>query len=263
MTSIPYSSSLVSQFPIANMRRLPEGYYRSKLFKNASSTNPLLSAASPIFSLLERLGLSSTLPPIEQIRQNIEHELLAFQSNLIRKNYADELTMIAHYLLCATIDELIGKNYLRVHGQPVEFVAFTPLSTDNQGPQRLFFDMVNHLKEKTNQYLDLIELAYHCLITGFEGEKHILTDGRQVLENLIDELHQLINQHRVHLPHRLLKDKSQPLTETSKHKPFILTTVFTVGMLLIIGALSYTWLDHKADKLLKTHLFAKTQMEHE
>lgn len=261
MTSIPYSSSLVSRFAVANMRRLPEGYYRSKLFSNASSSNPLLSAASPVFSLLERLGLSSTLPPIDNIRNNIEHELYAFQSRLIRKHYADELAMIAHYLLCATIDELIGKNYLRVYGQPVEFVAFTPLSPDNQGPQRIFFDMVNHLKEKTNQYLDLIELAYHCLITGFEGEKHILTDGRQVLENLIDELHQLINQHRVHLPHQPLKEKSQPIPERMGHKPLAIAMTLTLSVILVLGVLSHTWLEHKANHILNKHQPMTTQMD--
>ena len=82
MTTIPYSSSLISRFAIANLPRKPDGYYRSKLFISMSSSNPLISAANPLFSLLERLGLSSTLPPIETIRKNIEHELLAFQSLL-------------------------------------------------------------------------------------------------------------------------------------------------------------------------------------
>lgn len=261
MTSIPYSSSLVSRFAVANLRRLPEGYYRSKLFINSSSSNPLLSAASPIFSLLERLGLSSTLPPIESIRHHIEHELLAFQSRLIRKHYADELAIIAHYLLCATIDELIGKSYLRVHGQPVEFVAFTPLSADNQGPQRLFFEMVNHLKEKTNPYLDLIELAYHCLITGFEGEMHILTDGRQALENLIDELHQLINQHRVYLPHQPLKEKSREIPTQVGHQSLAIIATITFSVVLLVGILSHSWLEHKANKIINKHLPVTTQME--
>ncbi len=261
MTTIPYSSSLVSQFPFTNMRRQPEGYYRSKLFINTSSENPLISAASPVFSLLERLGLSSTLPPIENIRQNIEHELHAFHSRLTRKNYAEELTMIAHYLLCATIDELIGKNYLRVHGNPIEFVAFTPLSADNQGPQHLFFDIVNHLKEKTNQYLDLIELAYYCLITGFEGEKHLLTDGRQVLENLIEELHQMINLHRVHLPHQPLKEKITQSQKPTTNKPFILAIAITISAVLVIGYLSHAWLEHKANNILLEHQPQTIQLE--
>jgi type VI secretion system protein ImpK len=253
MTTITYSSSLVSQLPFANTQHLTEGYYRSKLFTEIAGGNPLISAASPVFSLLERLGLSTTLPPIENIRQNIEHELRAFQSKLIRKNYAEELSLIAYYMLCATIDEIIGKNYLRVYGSPVEFVAFTPLSSDNQGPQHLFFNIVNHLKEKTNQYLDLIELAYYCLITGFEGEKRSMTNGRQILENLIEELHQLINQYRVHPPTHPLKERVQPIPKRTYNKPLIIASSIILGSVLAIGYLSHFLLEHKANRILMKH----------
>lgn len=262
MTSIPYPPSLVGQFALANRRLQLEGYYRSKLFIPSSSGNPLIAAAGPVFSLLERLGLSTTLPPIKSIRHNIEHELHAFQSRLVRKSYADELILIAHYLLCATVDELIGKSYLRVHGKPVEFVAFTPLSAENQGPQRHFFDIVDLLKDKTNQYLDLLELAYYCLITGFEGEKHILTDGRQALENLIEELHQLINQYRVHKPHYPFKEKILPLPVRVNHKPIAIATLMTLGVILVVCYLSHTRLEHKAYNMLLAHQSIATSMEY-
>ena len=263
MTAIPYSSSLVSRFAINHVARQPDGYYRSKLFINASSSNPLISAANPVFSLLERLGLSSTLPSIEVIRNNIEHELHAFQSRLTRKNYVEELVIIANYLLCATVDELIGKNYLRVHGTPVDFVAFTPLSAENQSPQRLFFDIVNHLKEKTYQYLDLLELAYYCLITGFEGEKHILTDGRQTLENLIEELHQLINQYRVHKPNQPLKEKIATSPTQTGNNLIKFITFLTIGVVLSLSYLSYALLEHKAHKILLKHQVVTTKMDYE
>lgn len=262
MTSIPYSSSLVGQFALANRKLQLDGYYRSKLFILSSSGNPLIAAAGPVFSLLERLGLSSTLPPIKSIRHNIEHELSAFQSRLTRKSYADELILIAHYLLCATVDELIGKSYLRVHGEPVEFIAFTPLSSEKQGPQRHFFDIVNLLKEKTNQYLDLLELAYYCLITGFEGEKHIMTDGRQTLENLIEELHQLINQHRVHKPIHPFKEQILPLPVRVNHKPIAIAMLATLGAILFMCYLSHAKLESKAYKMLLAHQPIVTKMEY-
>lgn len=250
MTSIASSSSLVSRFAITNAQTLPEGYYRSKLFIPATSSNPILSSASPIFSLLERLGLSTTLPPIEDIRSNIEHELHAFQCRLIRKNYAEELAAIAHYLLCATIDELIGKNYLRVLGTPVTFVAFTPLSSEQQNPQHLFFEIVTHLKEKTNQYLDLIELSYYCLIIGFEGEKHLLSDGRQSLENLIEELYQLINQYRVHRPTQPFNKIIAPTPSPPSYKPIAVMSLVTVGIIAALWYFSHALLEHKAATLL-------------
>jgi len=226
----------------------------------SSSGNPLIAASGPVFSLLERLGLSTTLPSIKTIRHNIEHELNAFQCRLIHNGYADELIIIAHYLLSATIDELIGKSYLRVNGEPVEFIAFTPLSSEEQGPQRHFFDIVSVLKEKTNQYLDLLELAYYCLISGFEGEKHILTDGRQTLENLIEELYQLINQHRVHKPHYPFKEKILPIPTPVNHKPLAIAMLITFGVVLLVSYLSHARLEHKANNMLLAH--QSTAMEY-
>ena len=107
MPAEPYSASLVSRLAVPGNHRIPQGYYRSKLFINSSTTNPLVAAAGPLLSLLERLCVSPTLPPINSIRDNIDHELHAFHSRLTGQNYADESVVIACYLLSATIDELL------------------------------------------------------------------------------------------------------------------------------------------------------------
>jgi type VI secretion system protein ImpK len=250
MPAEPYSASPVSRLVVPGNHRTPQGYYRSKLFINSSTTNPLVAAAGPLLSLLERLCISPTLPPINGIRDNIEHELHAFHSRLTGQNYADELVVIACYLLSATIDELLGKNYLRIAGQPAEFKAFTPSSLDEIGPQRRFFDIVNHIKERTNQYLDMLELAYYCLIAGFEGEQHLRTDGRQVLDNLIEELYQLIQQNRANKPHRLFKEKSIPIPESTNHKPIIIAAVIALSTVISLYFASHTLLEHKAKTVL-------------
>ncbi|MDI9817896.1 MULTISPECIES: type IVB secretion system protein IcmH/DotU [unclassified Legionella] len=232
MTAERFSASIVSRLSLPSIRQMPQGYYRSKLFIAPFTTNPLVAAAGPLLSLLERLYISPSLPSLNSIRENIEHELRAFHSRLNSKAYPEELDAIAHYLLCATIDELLGKNYLRLYGKAAEFKAFTPSSHDEAGPQRRFFDIVNYLKEKPNQYLDLIELAYYCLITGFEGEQHGRADGRQILDNLIEELYQLIKQHRVNKPHQLFKDQKKIDTLPQNYKPLIAGSILALTILV-------------------------------
>lgn len=248
-----YSASLVSRFSLPNTPRIPQGYFRSKLFVTSSTTNPLVAAAGPLLSLLERLCVSPTLPAITSIRENIEHELLAFHSRLTTQQYASEFIVIAHYLLSATIDELLGKNYVRLYGQAAEFKAFTPSSHDDIGPQRRFFDIVNYIKERTNQYLDLLELAYYCLTAGFEGEQHVRADGRQTLDNLIEELHQLIQQHRVNKPYRLFKEQTEMSPEPINHKPIMATALVVLCVLTSLYFGSHALLEHKAKNLLLGH----------
>lgn len=253
MTSETYPASLVSRFAVPDQNRMPQGYYRSKLFVAAHASNPLIAAAGPLFSLLERLCISPMLPPIHSIRDNIDHELKAFYSRMTSQHYPEESVIIAQYLLSATIDELLGKNYLRLYGYPAEFNAFTPSSVDDTGPEQRFFDIVHYIKERPTQYLDLIELAYYCLIAGFEGTYHLRSDGRQTLDNLIEELFQFIQQHRVHQPARLFKEKIEIMSLPMNYKPMITALVVTILALTTLYFGSHTLLDHKAKTLLLSH----------
>lgn len=244
------SASLATRFAVPDTHLQPQGYFRSKLFISTSTANPLIAAANPLLSLLERLCLSPTLPTIDVIRENIEHELFAFHSRLTSQEYAHEFIVIANYLLSATVDELLGKNYLRLYHQPAEFKAFTPPSLDGSEPQSRFFDIVNFIKQRTNQYLDMLELAYYCLIAGFEGEQHLRADGRQTLDNLIEELYQLIQQHRVHKPSRLFKAQEHVPRESQDHKPIIMAVLLVLGVLAMSYVGSHILLEHKANTIL-------------
>ena len=247
MTTEPISASLVSSLTPPGRTHLPQAYYRSKLFIAPFTTNPLVAAAGPLLSLLERLCVSPTLPVIAIIRDNIEHELRAFHSRHNGKAYTEEMDALAHYLLCATIDELLAKSYLRVYGKPAEFIAFTPVSQDLSGPDIRFFDIISHIKERPNQFLDLIELSYYCLISGFEGKQHFAANGRQELDELIEELFQIIQQHRVNKPHRLFREsKKSELITQKNYRPLYLIAAVSLGFLLAGYFASYALLENKA-----------------
>jgi len=253
MTAEHYSASLASRLATTHNHQPPQGYYRSKLFIVPSAANPLVAAAGPLFSLLERLSISPTLPDITDIRNNIEHELNAFHSRLGSLSYTQELVSIAHYLLSATIDELLGKNYLRLHGYPAEFNAFTPSSFDEIGPQRRFFDIVNYIKERTNQYMDLVELAYYCLIAGFEGEQHLRANGRQELDNTIEELYQLIQHNRVNKPYMLFAQCTPAVKEPKNHKSLLIFASVALAFLVFLYLGSHALLEQKAKTVLHGH----------
>ena len=170
------------------------------------------------------------------------------------QHYAKEFIVIADYLLSATIDELLGKNYLRLNHEPAEFTAFTPASLDKIEPQHRFFEIVHVIKKRINQYLDIIELAYYCLITGFEGEEHFRANGRQTLDNLIEELYQIIQEHRVDKPSRLFKEQPSSLHPLSTHKSFWTMGLITLSMLTFSYFGSHMLLDYKAQTLLLGHI---------
>lgn len=256
MTAEHYPASLVSRLAISEPKSVPQGYYRSKLFIAPFSNNSLVAAAGPLLSLLERLCLSPSLPPIEHIRENIEHELRAFYSKMDASKHQHDLISIAQYLLSATIDEVLGKSYLRVYDQAAEFKSFTPLTHDGTPPQQRFFEILNYIKERPNQFLDLIELVYFCLIAGFEGEYHLKADGRQVLDNTIEDLYQIIQQYRFNKPHRLFNENPIPKTMKKSYKASAITLIIAVGFVALAFLTSQILLENKA----KNVLFGHTQL---
>lgn len=246
--------SAPSFFPLASVGPYlrPTGYYRSKLLIAPFMTNPLIAAAGPLFSLLERVAVAAALPPLSSIRDNIEHELSAFHSYLKEKGQDDEQDMVAHYLICATTDEILGKNYLRLYGKMTSFQAFTPLSLDEVLPRERFFDIVARLKEHPHQYLHLLEFAYYCLITGFEGKYHGRVDGRQILDTMIEELYQLIKHHRVYPPLQLFEEQSLEQEEKITKKPRPLWAFFLLALFcfaLLYYGLSYVLIENQAKQL--------------
>lgn len=254
MTAEHYPASLVSsQIVDPGTLLAPRAYYRSKLFIGPFSTNALVAAAGPLLSLLERLCLSPSLPAIEHIRNSIEHELLAFHSKLHASQYPENLIGIAYYLMSATIDEILGKSYMRVYQTAAEFQAFTPLSPDNCQPQERFFEILNYVKERPNQYLDLIELIYFFLIVGFEGQYHLKADGRQALDNHIEDLYQIIQRHRFNQPHRLFSEDPLPKIIKKSYKTVILTAIAAVVVITLAFFTSHILLENKAKKVLFGH----------
>ncbi len=253
MTTEHYPVSLVSNRLDSGTSLIPQGYYRSKLFIAPFSTNALVAAAGPLLSLLERLCLSPSLPPIENIRDNIEHELLAFRSKMDASKYPMDFIIIAHYLMTATIDELIGKNYMRVYQINAEFKAFTPLTNEDVQPQYRFFEILNYIKERPNQYLDLIELVYFFLIVGFEGHYHLKPDGRQALDNYIEDLYQIIQQNRFHQPRRLFNENPLPKTVKKSYKTAIITLITAVTLVVFAFFTSQYLLENKAKAVLFGH----------
>jgi len=253
----------LNELEIPTSLPVQQGYYRSKLFGALPATNPILAAASPLFSLLERFSATETLPHIDSIKEHIDHEWKSYRSRLAGLKYTEEFVVVAEYLMSATIDELIGKTYLRIDGKPAEFISFTPSSLSDTGPEKRFFDIVTIIKNRAHQYLDLIELAYYCLICGFEGEHHLRADGRSTLDHMIHELYELIQQHRAHKPIRLFKEP-QPVIQThqDKYHPILLKcAAFGIGVIIVLCLISQSIIDYQA-KTLFLEQTKRTEMDH-
>lgn len=245
------SASFLKQLTPNKPYSLELGYFRSKIFVTDSFTNPLIAAASPLISLLERIHIAQDLPNIDELHLDISHEFQAFYSRLQQHAYSEEFYALANYLLAATTDELLGKSYLRLKGLIHQFSAFTPITQDGIGPEEHFFSIIAYLLQDPGPFLDLIELAYYCLLIGFEGKYHLEHNGRLVLDNLTETLFQIINKHRANKHHKLFKNYVLKTNHDSKKNVRQKIILITITSIFCIILSAHFWLKFQTQKMLQ------------
>ena len=99
-TPIPHSELNSS----AENKQVP---YRSKAFTTKVSINPLVAAASPIFSVVEKLKRTEQVTDIKQLQQDLHHEIRVFEDKVRADGYSPQTVFAGCYVLCAWIDEMI------------------------------------------------------------------------------------------------------------------------------------------------------------
>jgi type IV/VI secretion system ImpK/VasF family protein len=248
------SANFIKQEPSFQQFPVEQGYFRSKLLVTDAFTNPLIAAASPLISLLERIQIATKLPELNALHEDIGHEIKAFYSRFHRHDYSEEFHFIANYLLCATTDEILGKTYLRLDGQSQGFAAFTPPSNNNVGPEHYFFDIVNYLLSLPEQFLDLIELAYFCLLIGFEGKYHIQSDGRIILDNLTENLFQTIQKLRTNKNHKLFKSYVMKANVTKPKLSTKKLSIIICSFVMSLIVLSHLFIQYQTKNFLENSL---------
>lgn len=225
-------------------------YYRSKLFNSTIGINNIVAAAHPLLSIIERLKFVDSAPEFDLIKDNLNHELNAFESKVSSFNYPVETVILARYLVAATLDESLAKCLQRFELQ-CQFIAFSAISKDGTGPEQRFFEITDKALEKPTNNLDLLELSYLCLSAGFEGRYHEQVDGRQLLDDKIEQLYQAINQHRSIKPQNLFKRETTiKKVEKNPRKNYAIYTLIAVITIAASVAINHVLVERKVEQVL-------------
>jgi type VI secretion system protein ImpK len=168
-------------------------YYRAKTFVTQPGINPLCSAAAPLLAFIPRIRQTLDYANVEELQQNLIHELNAFASHARRYHYPEKQVQIARYLLTSTLDEIIsntlwGKNWLPYRLTNHSFGEHTEHEPMLAGLTRLLYS--------AKDYRDILELFYICLNLGYCSQALTQHGEQNKIEQLSNQLYQVIRQHR-------------------------------------------------------------------
>jgi len=210
-------------------------YYRSRVITVETGLNPLATAASAVFSIISKLGDSDYYSEKDSLLDFLIHEISSFKTNAETLGYRSEAILIARYLLCATIDDIIKNTHWGRENNWKDSSLLWRFHQETTDEDRFFF-IIEHLIKFPILHIDLLEVAYLCLSLGYEGKYHKMDKGHIKLEGVIDSLYRCIREFRGGAQRPLLtSDKHVHKQQSSKQRfPLWLIPCVLVFLLSVI-----------------------------
>ncbi|HLD16975.1 MAG TPA: type IVB secretion system protein IcmH/DotU [Coxiellaceae bacterium] len=222
-----FSSSLLNKDGFLNPNTRPQ----SHLFSISKAVNPLVAAASPLFTLATQIQALPSCPDITVLKEQLIHEANAFEGKAQSLGYRPQMILAARYLVCTLLDETIENTSWGRHTQWKKNNLLKFFHHHTTGGKRVFMILERSLKDPV-LYLDLIELGYMCLSLGLEGKRK-----HEEIVKWMNELYGIIRQERGEISRQLLlAPPEESLQPSSKWRlpPIGVIITLTLGVLTAI-----------------------------
>ncbi|WP_165967879.1 type VI secretion system protein TssL, long form [Sapientia aquatica] len=154
----------------------------------SAARNPLLEAAKPLLLAIATMPKQLNDPiQIEGFRGLLKREIRSFQDICAKANIRREHLITASFCLCTALDEAASSTYwggsqnLGDVGIWASGLLSESFHQDSHGGKK-FFLLVARLSSNPTEHGDLLEVMYHILSLGFEGQYHNDPNGQRQLE---------------------------------------------------------------------------------
>jgi type VI secretion system protein ImpK len=215
----------------------------------SSGQNPLLNAATLVFSLARQLRNTPAHSDVEGLLAHVVVLLKDYEKNCMLKGINADTAHEARYLLCAFIDEIV-LNTPWGHGSVwSQRSLLSTLHNDTSGGER-FFQKLAQKSEVPAQNILLLELMYHCLSLGFQGKFAVQDNGQAALQQIKNGLYQILREFKG-APDQELSANWQGVsdgrTAVAKLIPWWVVGALLSGILMLFYAGFFFTLNDKSD----------------
>ncbi|WP_310620613.1 type IVB secretion system protein IcmH/DotU [Flexibacterium corallicola] len=168
-----------------------------------NSLNPLVDASQSLIALMIRIPDVSSFSQIDHLHKDVKTEIESLELELHRQGY-DRATILAHrYCLCSAIDEAVMCSKWGQESDWSERSLLALFHSETWGGEK-FFIVLSRLMRDPERYIDLLEFLYLVLCLGFEGKYRVMHNGRTQLEDILQEVHAVIQRERGDSPEEIM-----------------------------------------------------------
>ncbi len=167
----------------------------SSYFSTSSGLNPLVNAASTLIAVFEKTRASVSHPDVGGLHQRLVNELKNFENSARDAGIKPEVILSARYALCTALDEAVLNTPWGSESAWPQRTLLSVFHNETAGGEK-FFLILDRMKQQPGENLFILELMYILLSLGFEGKYRVIHRGREMIEQLRDELFTIIRRQR-------------------------------------------------------------------
>ncbi len=170
------------------------GYEMAK-FSAQFGLNPLMNAASTLIAVFEKTRGAVRHPDIGGLHKRLINELRTFEQNAKDEGIKPEIILAARYLMCSVIDEAVLHTPWGSESAWTQRTLLSIFHNETSGGEKCFA-ILDRMLQAPAENRDMLELFYVCISLGFEGKYRLISNGRDQLETLRDDLFRTIRTYR-------------------------------------------------------------------
>ena len=164
-------------------------------FNTTTGLNPLVNAASTLIAVFEKTRVSVSHPDVGGLHQRLVNEIKSFESSAKATGIKPEIVLSARYAVCAALDEAVLNTPWGSESAWPQRTLLSVVHNETSGGEK-FFLILERMKEQPAENLYILELMYIFLSLGFEGKYRVIHRGRDMIEQMRDDLFTLIRRQR-------------------------------------------------------------------
>ncbi|WP_412065304.1 type VI secretion system protein TssL, long form [Rhizobium sp. SYY.PMSO] len=201
----------------------------------------IVRSAAPLLNLAHSLRNTEEQPDIAELRQVTIDAVGRYERDLASARISPERARAAHYVVCATIDDVVLSKRWGVRAGWARSGLVSTFHMDVTGGDRVF-DLLDHFQQSPGTNKDLLLLIYLCLSLAFEGRTRVSPRGSLELGRIRDSLYKtLLGQYGVF--ERELSPHWRGVS--ARHKPLrtavaLWTILSVLALLFALGYMFFT-----------------------
>lgn len=164
-------------------------------FRTSHGLNPLVNAASTLIAVFEKTRHSMSHADVGGLHQRLVNELKNFEMRARDQGIKPEIVLSARYVLCTALDEAVLNTPWGSESAWTQRTLLSVFHNETAGGEK-FFLILDRMRQAPAENLFILELMYILLSLGFEGKYRVIHRGRDMLEQIRDELFTMIRRMR-------------------------------------------------------------------